>query len=162
MDLEIVTADYTHPQHARDIVFLLDHYASDPAGGGEGLSDFTKSNLVAALARLPHAFSLLCYLDGQPAGLVNCFVGFSTFQCKPLVNIHDIVVLDALRGKGIGPRLLQGVEAVAREKGACKLTLEVLDRNGRARAAYAKAGFSAYELDPAYGRAVFLEKVLAP
>ncbi len=158
--MEIIKADYANPRHARDIVLLLDQYAADPLGGGEPLSEFTKSNLMAELAKLPHAFSVLCYTDEVPVGLANCFTGFSTFKCKPLVNIHDIVVLEAFRGRGIGPRLLGWIEAFARAQGACKLTLEVLDNNGRARAVYAKAGFSAYELDPAYGQAVFLEKPL--
>lgn len=160
MALEIIRADYSNPHHARDIVFLLNHYAADPSGGGEALSEFTQANLVAELAKLPHAFSILGYADEEPVGLVNCFTGFSTFKCKPLVNIHDIVVREAFRGRGIGPQLLKRVEAIAREQGACKLTLEVLDQNSRAQAAYAKAGFSAYELDPAYGQAVFLEKPL--
>lgn len=159
--LEIVMADYANPRHARDIVLLLNHYASDPSGGGEVLSEFTQANLVSELARLPHAFSVLAYADGQPVGLANCFTMFSTFKCKPLVNIHDIVVLEACRGQGVGSRLLERIEGVARERGACKLTLEVLDKNDSAKAAYAKAGFSAYELDPAYGQAVFLEKTLS-
>jgi hypothetical protein len=24
-------------------------------------------------------------------GLVNCFEGFSTFACKPLVNVHELL-----------------------------------------------------------------------
>ena len=160
MALEIVRADYGNPRHARDLVFLLNHYAADPLGGGEPLSEFTKSNLIAELAKRPHAFSVLCYAEDAPVGLANCFTGFSTFKCKPLVNIHDIVVLKAFRGKGIGPRMLEWIEAFAREMGACKLTLEVLDQNDSAKTAYAKAGFSAYELDPTYGQAVFLEKTL--
>ena len=40
------------------------------------------------------------------------------------------------------------------------LTLEVLDGNRAALAVYADVGFHAYALDPAMGRAVFLEKKL--
>ena len=160
MQTDIVVADYTNPKHAEDILLLLDHYACDPAGGGLGLSDFVKTNLVPELVKLATAFSVLGYVQGEAVGLVNCFMAFSTFKCKPLVNIHDIVVLDRFRSKGIGQLLLAKVEKIAKEKGACKLTLEVLDNNHGAKAAYTKFGFAAYELDPEYGPAVFYEKVL--
>jgi len=52
------------------------------------------------------------------------------------------------------------VEAIARERGACKLTLEVLDGNASARAAYRRLGFAAYQLDPTMGHAQFLQKWL--
>jgi ribosomal protein S18 acetylase RimI-like enzyme len=49
---------------------------------------------------------------------------------------------------------------VARERGCCKLTLEALEGNTGAIALYRSVGFVAYELDPAMGRAGFLEKLL--
>jgi ribosomal protein S18 acetylase RimI-like enzyme len=52
------------------------------------------------------------------------------------------------------------VEVIARERGACKLTLEVLDGNAAARALYQRLGFTAYQLDPAMGQAQFLHKWL--
>ena len=41
-------------------------------------------NLVPKLAKLPHAFSILAFVDGEAVGLLNCFEGFSTFAAKPL------------------------------------------------------------------------------
>jgi len=104
--------------------------------------------------------SLLCYVDGKPAGLVNCFEGFSTFSCKKLLNIHDIAVLEEFRGLGLSQLLLAEVEAVARHRGCGKLTLEVLEGNEPAKAAYKKFGFDAYQLDPALGQALFWQKPL--
>ena len=52
-------ADYANPADAVAIVMLLDAYASDPAGGGEPLSDFAKANLVRELALRPQALSLI-------------------------------------------------------------------------------------------------------
>ena len=46
----------------------------------------------------------------NPVGAAVCFIGFSTFAAKPLINIHDFVVLPAARGKGVGRRLLEAVE----------------------------------------------------
>lgn len=158
--LEIFQADYANPEHAAALVNLLDAYAQDPAGGGEGLSDFAKSNLIAALAARPQAYSVLALQDGKPVGLVNCIEGFSTFACKPLVNVHDVAVLSAYRGRRIGEHMLVVAEDIARQRGACKLTLEVLQGNPGAIKLYQRIGFAAYELDPAMGSAQFFQKLL--
>ena len=160
MDINIVIVDYANNSHANDLVFLLDLYASDPAGGGRGLSQYVRDNLVGELAKLPFAFSIICYVEGLPAGLINCFSLFSTFKCKPLVNIHDLFVLSQFRNQGISQLMLQEVEKIAKNQGACKITLEVLEKNQPARNAYSKFGFVGYELDPKYGNAIFLEKTL--
>ena len=139
---------------------LLDLYASDPMGGGKSLDEGVKNNLVRELSKLPHAFSFIAYVDEHPAGLINCFEGFSTFLCKPLINIHDIVVLDEYRGNGIAGMMLEKVEEIARSKGCCKLTLEVLSNNEAAKSAYQKFGFSDYQLDPQAGTALFWQKLL--
>lgn len=158
--IEVVRARYDEPTHAAALIDLLDHYARDPAGGGEPLSDFARGNLVASLAARPFIFSVLAFDGGTPVGLVNAIEGFSTFACKPLVNVHDVVVAASHRGQGIGARLFAEVEAIARERGACKLTLEVLDGNANAKALYQRLGFTAYQLDPAMGHAQFLHKWL--
>ncbi|QOL24551.1 GNAT family N-acetyltransferase [Thalassotalea sp. LPB0316] len=160
MSITLTFADYHNPSHAEDILSLLNAYALDPMGGGEALSQTTKDNLIGALQQQPQVFSIICYFDGQPAGLVNCVKGFSTFAAKPLVNIHDVVVLEGFRGKGISQLMLDEVERMAREQGCCKLTLEVLEGNKVAQNAYRKLGFAGYELDPEMGQAVFWQKSL--
>ena len=142
---------------------LLDAYASDPMGGGEGLSDFAKANLVPSLAARPHAFSVLAFAsddDSTPVGLVNCIEGFSTFKCLPLVNVHDVAVLPGYRGQRIGEQMLALVEQIAAERGACKMTLEVLSGNKGAEKLYQRVGFAYYQLDPAMGQAGFMQKWL--
>jgi ribosomal protein S18 acetylase RimI-like enzyme len=160
--IRICRADYARPQHAAALVSLLDSYARDPMGGGQGLSEFARANLVAELAKLPQAFSLLAFdgaSDDRPAGLANCLLGFSTFACKPLVNVHDLTVAAAYRGRGIGAQLLQQVEVLARARGACKITLEVLSANP-AMHLYVRSGFAQYQLDPEAGQARFMQKWL--
>ncbi|MGE0429531.1 MAG: GNAT family N-acetyltransferase [Hydrogenophaga sp.] len=155
-----VRAEYANPLHAAALVLLLDAYARDPAGGGQGLSDFAKAQLVASLAARPQAYSVLAFDGDQPVGLVNCIEGFSTFACKPLVNVHDVAVLASHRGRGIAERMLSEAEVIARERGAVKLTLEVLSGNQGAMRLYERIGFAGYQLDPAMGTAVFLQKWL--
>jgi len=158
--LHIVRADYANPVHAAALVQLLDAYAQDPMGGGHALSDFAKAHLVAALAQRPQAFSVLAFEGDQPVGLVNCIEGFSTFACRPLVNVHDVTVLASHRGQRVGEHMLALAEVIARERGACKLTLEVLQGNAGALRLYQRTGFANYELDPAMGQAQFMQKWL--
>ena len=159
-ELRICRADYHNPVHADALVHLLDAYAKDPAGGGEALSDFAKENLVKELAARPQAFSVLAFAGEQPVGLINCIEGFSTFACRPLVNIHDVAVLAGHRGQRVGEQMLALVEQIAQERGACKLTLEVLAGNASAIRLYERVGFAGYQLDPAMGQAQFFQKWL--
>jgi ribosomal protein S18 acetylase RimI-like enzyme len=158
--LQILQANYSDTFHAQAIVQLLDAYAQDPAGGGTPLSGFAKANLVPELAKRPQAFSILAFDGGTPVGLVNCIEGFSTFACKPLVNVHDVVVLGSHRGQRVGEQMLALAEQIATARGACKLTLEVLSGNASAIKLYERIGFAGYQLDPAMGSAVFLQKWL--
>ena len=162
--VHVCRADYANPRHAQVLVELLDAYAQDPMGGGEPLSDFAKQHLVDCLAARPQAFSVLAFESADektPMGLVNCIEGFSTFACKPLVNVHDVVVLAAYRGQRVAEHMFELVQAIAQERGACKLTLEVLAGNDSAQRLYARLGFAQYQLNAAVGTAQFLQKWLA-
>jgi GNAT superfamily N-acetyltransferase len=93
MHLHVLPVDYQNAVHRSALVMLLDAYAHDPMGGGEGL-------------------------------------------------------------------LLAAAEQHARQKGCCKLTLEVLTGNHQAHAIYLRFGFAPYTLDPAAGQASFMQKWL--
>ena len=160
MTLRVVAVDLENEAISKVWLELLDHYARDPMGGGAGLSDYARRHLVDELKSLPTFHGALAYASDEPVGLINCFAGFSTFAAKPLLNIHDIVVHAGARGQGIARALLGWAEQRARVLGCCKLTLEVLSNNTRALAAYERAGFAPYVLDPAAGHALFLQKTL--
>ncbi|MFD2167018.1 GNAT family N-acetyltransferase [Thalassotalea euphylliae] len=160
MTVSVELVDYDNPEQVEELIELLDGYARDPMGGGEPLSEATRQNLPRALAERDFLFSVIAYVDGKPAGLANCIESFSTFACKPIINIHDLAVNKAFRGHGISQALLSGIEKIARQKGSAKVTLEVLSGNIVAINAYKKFGFDGYELDPAMGKAEFWEKKL--
>ncbi|MCP4988760.1 MAG: GNAT family N-acetyltransferase [Colwellia sp.] len=160
MQINIIQADYQNEQHGEDLVMLLNAYALDPMGGGKALGDEVQQNLVATLAKRNDFLTLLCYVDGKPAGILNCVEGFSTFKCKPLLNIHDCGVLKEYRGLGLSQELFGEAEKISSQRGYCKLTLEVLEGNVVAQNAYKKLGFNGYELDEETGKAMFWEKVL--
>lgn len=155
-----VTADLRSSDHCRDIVRLLDGYARDIMGGTEPLSEYTKKNLTAELAKRESCIVFLTYVEQEAAALAICFEGFSTFACRPILNIHDIMVDQKFRGRGLSVGLLEKAESVAKERGCCKMTLEVLEGNHRASKIYRRFGFNPYELDPELGNAMFYEKKL--
>jgi GNAT superfamily N-acetyltransferase len=160
MSLRISTVDLFDDAHTTALIALLDHYAHDPMGGATGLSSFAKFRLIEALRGRQDYVGHIAWQDNIPVGLINCFEGFSTFAAKPLLNVHDIVVTRTHRARGIGRALLTAAESSARDRGCCKLTLEVLDRNEVALAAYRAFGFAPYALDPAAGQAIFMQKLI--
>ena len=162
-NLRICQADYADPQHISALMGLLDGYARDPMGGGQALSDMARTKLPEALKARPFMFSVLAFDDvqnGLPVGLINCVEGFSTFACQPLVNVHDVVVVASHRGQRVAERMLAEVVALASQRGACKLTLEVLAGNVSAQKLYRRVGFDNYQLDPTMGHAQFMQKWL--
>ena len=159
--MQLIHADYRASRDRAAIEKLMANYALDPMGGGEALPPDVLSNLCDALAEQANAATLLIFDGDKPAGLATVLQGFSTFKCKPLLNIHDVIVLPQYRGRGLAQRLMAEIENLAVQRGCCKLTLEVLQGNTVAQAVYRRCGFAAYELDPQQGSALFWQKELA-
>ena len=156
---EIVESRYTKDGHEKYIVELLDDYASGIRSGA-GLSESVKAHLVEELEKRDTVHTVLAFVDGKAAGIVISIEGFSTFSCKPLLNIHDVVVSPEFRGIGISKMMLEKTEEIASRLGCCKMTLEVLEGNIVAGNLYRSLGFIPYELDPKMGKAMFWEKEL--
>jgi len=159
--IRIEALDLANPAHAAALIYMLDHYARDPMGGGAPLTPEVMAVLPARLAQRRDFVAFVAFDGGATCGLINCFEGFSTFAARPLLNVHDIVVHERWRGRRIAQRLLAAAEEEARARGCCKLTLEVLANNRKALAAYDRAGFAPYVLDPDAGQALFLQKWLS-
>jgi len=141
MPVQVRAANLQDARDADAVVMLLDAYARDPRGGGEPLPAAVQARVVPGLRAHPTARVWLAFDAGQPVGVCVGFGGFSTFRGLPLLNIHDLAVLPAARGRGIGRALLAAAEAHARATGCCKLTLEVQEDNAPARGLYARYGF---------------------
>ena len=140
-NVTIVDADLSRGEHQQALVAMLDAFMREPLQGGEPLSERVKRELVPGLRAHPACYTWLAYRDGKPVGFTICFLGFSTFLARPLINIHDIFVDSTVRGTGIGAMLLERVEAKARELNCCRITLEVREDNHVARGVYRKVGF---------------------
>ena len=160
----ILPVDFQKDIHRQAVWRLMNVYATDPMGGGQLLPDAQQHRLLTQLANWQatrHAVILLAWQGEHAVGLLNAFEGFSTFAAQPLLNIHDLVVHPDARGQGIGRQLLQAAEAIARERGYCKITLEVLSGNHTAQALYQQQGYAAYVLDQAMGVAQFWQKAMS-
>jgi GNAT superfamily N-acetyltransferase len=160
-DLKIVEADLSDPAHARDVIAMTAAYAEDTFGSGRRLPADVLERLVPALRAHPTTVVLLAYLGGEAVGIATCFLGFTTFAARPLLNIHDLAVVPAHRGRGIGRALLEAAAQSARRRGCVKLTLEVQERNDRARRVYEAAGFAQAHGETAGGGALFYARALA-
>ena len=158
--VEITEADLNRTEHQNAVVELIDAYAMDSMGDGKPLSAEVRRDLIPGLKQHPTTIILLAYHGDKAVGIAVCFLGFSTFVARPLINIHDLAVLPAHRGQGIGQRLLEAVERKARNLGCCKLTLEAQENNHRARQVYEAAGFAQAVYEKAAGGSLFLSKPL--
>lgn len=150
----MLALNYQDPQHVQDMLYLLNKYALEHMSSATVLNRTVRNNLTAEVAKPPHAFSVICYVDNTPAGLVNYIEAFSTFKCTPLINIHDVV---CTKFRGLSQKMSPHVEKIAIQKGCCKITLEVLDGNHIAKNAHIKFSFAGYEYDPKMGNALFWE-----
>lgn len=156
--IKINEADLTLPEHAAAVIQLMDEYARHPMGGGKALPSNVRDHLVEQLNKRANVHVILAFVDDAPAGLLTCIEGFSTFACRPLINIHDAIVSAEHRGRGLCKQMLQAAEALALRLNCCKMTLEVLEGNMIAQAAYRSFGFAGYQLDPLMGKAMFWQK----
>jgi ribosomal protein S18 acetylase RimI-like enzyme len=159
-EVTVIAADLNEPQHQEAILHLINAYARDPMGDGRDLPAAVRDRLIPGLRQHPTSLVFLAFDDAIPVGVAVCFVGFSTFAARPLVNIHDLAVMPDSRGRGIGRLLLERVEAKGRELGCCKLTLEVREDNHRAQRLYQRFGFGDMPSELGPGRNWFLQKRL--
>ena len=158
--IRLESVDYLDEIQAADLVDLVEEYAKDPSGHATVLSERVKSSLPAELANVPGAFSFIAYWHDKPVGFINCFMGFSTINAKPLVNVHDLAVKEEYRGRSIGHHLLGAAEQVARSRHCCKMTLEILNFDKFGQQPFEQCGFAKYEYACCNGFGLVWEKPL--
>lgn len=144
--LQVILADLADAAHAAAVVEMLDVYSRDPKGAGQPLPEEVKARLIPGLRAHPTTVVLLAFQGERAVGMAVCFLGFSTFAARPLLNVHDLAVAPDCRGAGVGFALLDAAEAEARRRGCAKLTLEVQDDNQPARRLYARFGFTDFTI----------------
>jgi len=158
--VHVAPADLDDPRDRDAVLEMTRDYARDPMGDARDLSAASQGRLIAGLRGHPTTLVFLAWDDTRPVGIATCFLGFSTFEARPLVNVHDLHVVRAYRRRGIGRLLLEAVEARARELGCCRLTLEVQERNRVALGLYERFGFVGGQYAPEAGAVLFRVKKL--
>jgi len=158
--IQIIKANLSNSEQATAVIELLNEYALHPMGGGKALTEFTRNNLITALQSRKECSVILAYDEDTAIGLCNCFEAFSTFACKPLLNIHDLYVKEAYRKQGIARQMMQKAEQLAKHNDCCKVTLEVLSKNEAAKKSYLASGYKPYQLNEQFGNAEFWQKSL--
>jgi ribosomal protein S18 acetylase RimI-like enzyme len=123
---------------------ILDAYARGPGGQSAPLSREARENLGRGLLAAPHMFVLFGLIDERIVGAAVCLWGYSTFGGRPFVNLHDFSVLPEAQNRGVGSALMAELESRARQRGCCKITLEVNDSNEDAKRLYARSGFGGW------------------
>lgn len=142
---QFLFCDFNNSTHAAALVQLINSYKQDPMGGSVPFSDEEGQILIKGLASHSSCFVLFGLCDDVYAAMATCFVNYSTFRLAPYINIHDLIVLDTYRGKGLGKAMLQKLFQIASERGYCKVNLEVREDNSRAKTLYAGLGFAECE-----------------
>lgn len=133
--------DFNNPTHLNALTGLLNHYMEDPMGDHPPLNKLQQLRLVDDLNEHPTAEVLFVLSDDKIAGMTVSFINYSTFNLKPYLYIHDVIVLKEFRGKGLGKALIAKLISMSEERGYCKLTLEVREDNQNARQLYQSLGF---------------------
>lgn len=80
---------------------------------------------------------LLATLGSQPAGYALLLYRATS----TLARLYSIATLPSARGKGVGRRLMDALEAAARKRGCNRLRLEVREKNRPAIALYEALGY---------------------
>ena len=160
-EILVLQASYTNPVHAEAIGLVLNSLRRRPDGWRPLRCPPTVlKQLPAELAKRPHAFSVLAFVGGEPAGLVNCFEGFSTFACRPLVNVHDVAVVPKFRGLGLSQKMLQKSRTSPASVAAAKSPWRCWKAMRWPRRPMASSALPPGMFDPAHGRMMFWTKAL--
>jgi len=142
MELSIIQVDLQNPVHCDQLIKLLNDYMNDHMGNNRPMPKELGPLIISGLKQHSGFLGFFVMADDQFAGLANCNINFSTFQAKPLINIHDFVVAPECRNIGAGHFLLRGVINYASENGFCRVNLEVREDNLTAKSLYRKMGFT--------------------
>lgn len=109
----------------------------------QGSVDATAADLERdGFGETPLFEALLAEQDGRAIGMLTYLPLYSSWRGRPALLIHDLYVRADARGTGAGKALIARLGDIGRERGCCRIDVNVLDWNERARAFYAGLGFA--------------------
>lgn len=139
---KLIQVDLKNPVHCEQVLHLLNDYMEDKMGSGKSMPAELGPKIISGLKMHSAYLGFFICVGNDFTALANCNLNYSTWQAKPLINIHDFIVSPKYRKQGIGEFLLTGIENYAKKRGYCKLNLEVRKDNIKAQNLYKKAGYS--------------------
>ena len=104
----------------------------------------TPADVTARLERMASEGGhqvLVAEIDGAVVGVVTVFVRHLLSLDAPLGRIAAMVVDDARRSQGIGQRLVEAAEAIARGAGCDRIEVTSAERRTRAHEFYRRLGY---------------------
>lgn len=140
--MKLVKIDLQNKEHCDALIHLLNLYMLDPMGGGKPMHKEHSPLLIRGLQNQCNYVGFLLKKDTNYLALANCFIGYSTFKTKQLLNIHDFMVHPGHRRLGVGEFLLRGIAEYAQLNNMCRVSLEVREDNLKAMNLYKKIGFT--------------------
>lgn len=141
MKVLINQADLDDPGQCHAIVEIIQSYIGSPMGKDHHLNKDQGDQLIFQLRHHPRVLILLAREKENYCGLLIAYQNISTFSALPMLNIHDLAVLPAYQGKGIGRSLIKRAQNFAKHSGCSKITLEVRCDNKKALNLYHSEGF---------------------
>ena len=139
---QFVRVDLENSAHCSNLLMLLDDYMRGEMGNGKPMTDRLGTEIINGLKNHAGYIGFFACVGHKFAALANCNLNFSTWQAKPLINIHDFIVSSAMRNRGIGMFLLKEIERYAADNHYCRINLEVRNDNYIAQNLYRKAGYN--------------------
>lgn len=141
-DITVEECNFTNADDLKAVAELLNLYIADEMGGGTLLSPMQQLRLISGLDEHPKSIVILAKKDGLYAGMIVAFENFSTFSVKPMINIHDVIVKKEFRRLGVGRKMMEKIEKIARIRSCGRITLEVRHDNLGAQQLYQSMGFA--------------------
>ncbi len=138
---QFIKVNLNNPIHCMQVLKLLNDYMEDEMGISKSMPEQLGQKIIAGLKQHPAYLGFFVCVGDEFTALANCNLNYSTWTAKFLINIHDFIVSPKFRKQGIGEFLLTGIEKYAKEKGYCKLNLEVRNDNLKAQNLYKKMRF---------------------
>lgn len=152
MKKQFIQVDLSIKSHREAVIDLINDYMLDEMGQSGPMNPTMAPKIIKGLEEQSNFFGFMVEVDGEFAALANCFVNYSTWQAKQLLNIHDFIVSPKFRRLGMGEFLLNEIQSYAKAKDMCRVTLEVRVDNTNAKNLYKKVGYKPYNPDYLFWR----------
>lgn len=142
MKNKFIQVNLEDPVHCEKLLSLLNDYMQDDMGTNGPMPEDLGPKIIEGLKKHKAYIGFFVCSGDDFVALANCNLNCSTWKARFLINIHDFIVSPAHRKQGIGRFLLNNIENYSKEKGYCKINLEVRKDNKKAQRLYRKTGFN--------------------